>query len=74
VYKELADATPGVSFVGRLATYRYYDMDQVVGQALATFEKIPGARAIRPVAAGRAPSSRSVAPASSRVSAAEPRG
>lgn len=25
-----------VTFVGRLATYRYYNMDQVVGQALAT--------------------------------------
>ena len=36
----LADATPGVHFVGRLATYKYYNMDQVVGQALATFRKI----------------------------------
>jgi UDP-galactopyranose mutase len=34
-YKALADATPGVHFVGRLATYRYYNMDQVVAQALA---------------------------------------
>ena len=34
-YEALADATPGVTFVGRLATYRYYNMDQVVGQALA---------------------------------------
>lgn len=40
LYKELADATPGVHFVGRLATYKYYNMDQVVGQALAMFEKI----------------------------------
>jgi UDP-galactopyranose mutase len=39
-YKALADATPGVRFVGRLATYRYYNMDQVVGQSLATFESI----------------------------------
>ena len=30
----------GVSFVGRLATYRYYNMDQVVGMALAEFEKL----------------------------------
>jgi UDP-galactopyranose mutase len=29
-----------VTFVGRLATYRYYNMDQIVGQALATFRKI----------------------------------
>jgi len=39
-YQELADATPDVWFVGRLATYRYYNMDQVVAQALATFERI----------------------------------
>jgi UDP-galactopyranose mutase len=41
-YKALADATPGVSFVGRLATYKYYNMDQVVGQALATYERLAG--------------------------------
>jgi len=29
-----------VSFVGRLATYRYYNMDQVVGMALAEFDKL----------------------------------
>jgi UDP-galactopyranose mutase len=28
-----------VIFVGRLATYRYYNMDQVVGQALATYRR-----------------------------------
>lgn len=39
-YKALADATPKVSFVGRLGTYRYYNMDQVVGQALALFNKL----------------------------------
>ena len=39
-YEALADATDGVWFVGRLATYRYYNMDQIVGQALATFERI----------------------------------
>lgn len=39
-YKELADATSGVSFVGRLATYRYYNMDQVVGMALTEFESL----------------------------------
>ena len=44
-YKALADSTPGVYFVGRLATYKYYNMDQVVAQALAEFERIMGARA-----------------------------
>ncbi|WP_266203515.1 UDP-galactopyranose mutase [Pontibacter kalidii] len=39
-YKKLADATPGVYFVGRLATYKYYNMDQVVAQALTLFRKI----------------------------------
>jgi UDP-galactopyranose mutase len=39
-YERLALATPDVWFVGRLATYRYYNMDQIVGQALATFRRI----------------------------------
>ncbi len=43
-YKALAVATPGVQFVGRLATYKYYNMDQVVAQSLATFERIMGRR------------------------------
>lgn len=39
-YEKLALAQKDVWFVGRLATYRYYNMDQVVGQALATFRRI----------------------------------
>ena len=39
-YEALADAEEGVTFVGRLATYRYYNMDQVVGQALATYRRM----------------------------------
>ena len=39
-YEALADAERETWFVGRLATYRYYNMDQVVGQALSTFERI----------------------------------
>jgi UDP-galactopyranose mutase len=39
-YEALADATDNVTFVGRLATYRYYNMDQIVGQALATLRHI----------------------------------
>jgi UDP-galactopyranose mutase len=39
-YKALADATPGVHFVGRLATYKYYNMDQVVAQALTIYKQI----------------------------------
>ena len=39
-YKALADETPGVYFVGRLATYKYYNMDQCVAQALAVYRQI----------------------------------
>lgn len=39
-YEALALDAPEVTFVGRLATYRYYNMDQVVGQALATYRRI----------------------------------
>jgi UDP-galactopyranose mutase len=39
-YKRKADAETRVSFIGRLATYRYYNMDQVVGMALAEVDKI----------------------------------
>lgn len=39
-YKTLAAQTPGVHFVGRLATYKYFNMDQVTGQALALFKKL----------------------------------
>ncbi|MBK6004956.1 UDP-galactopyranose mutase [Ramlibacter ginsenosidimutans] len=44
-YEAEADATPNVTFVGRLATYRYYNMDQVVGQALAAFKRLQAAHA-----------------------------
>jgi UDP-galactopyranose mutase len=43
-YKALADSTQGVYFVGRLATYKYYNMDQVAAQALSTYAKICGER------------------------------
>lgn len=39
-YAALADETPDTWFVGRLATYRYYNMDQCVAQALSTFGRI----------------------------------
>ena len=57
-YEALALAEPGVRFVGRLATYRYYNMDQVVAQALATYRRVAEeegrmstAASARPVAA-----------------------
>lgn len=39
-YAALASGHPEVSFVGRLGTYRYYNMDQVVGQALAHYRRM----------------------------------
>ena len=39
-YKALADRTPEVHFVGRLATYKYYNMDQIVAQALTLYAKM----------------------------------
>ncbi|QRF24373.1 UDP-galactopyranose mutase [Alicyclobacillus sp. TC] len=39
-YKELSLKLKSVHFIGRLATYKYYNMDQVVAQALTLFEKI----------------------------------
>jgi UDP-galactopyranose mutase len=43
-YQTLAEQTPNVHFVGRLATYKYYNMDQVVAQALTTYERISTSR------------------------------
>src|SRR4051812_2882930 len=42
-YAELAAATENVHFVGRLATYRYYNMDQVVAQALTLCKQLVAA-------------------------------
>jgi UDP-galactopyranose mutase len=39
-YKDKAAFEKNVSFIGRLATYRYYNMDQVVGMALKEAEKL----------------------------------
>lgn len=39
-YQVLANEINDTYFVGRLATYRYYNMDQVVGQALTLFKKL----------------------------------
>ncbi|WP_407270301.1 UDP-galactopyranose mutase [Radiobacillus sp. PE A8.2] len=38
-YKDLADNETKVIFGGRLATYKYYDMHQVIGAALVTIDK-----------------------------------
>lgn len=38
-YKELADKEPNVIFGGRLAEYKYYDMDKVIESALERYGK-----------------------------------
>lgn len=43
-YEAMAEAETGTWFVGRLANYRYYNMDQVVAQALAVFRRLAAAR------------------------------
>ncbi|GAA4450137.1 UDP-galactopyranose mutase [Nibrella saemangeumensis] len=48
-YKQLADQQPNVHFVGRLGTYRYYNMDQVVAQALTLYKKLIGAESLEDV-------------------------
>ncbi len=39
-YQLLAATTPNVYFTGRLGTYKYYNMDQVVAQSLTLFKKL----------------------------------
>lgn len=51
-YKALADETANVTFLGRLGTYKYYNMDQVVGQALALYQRIEEGHAVTAEAAG----------------------
>ncbi|MCW5980271.1 MAG: UDP-galactopyranose mutase [Bryobacteraceae bacterium] len=43
-YQTLAETVPHVHFVGRLATYRYYNMDQIVAQALTTCARLHNCR------------------------------
>jgi UDP-galactopyranose mutase len=54
-YQALARKTPGVHFVGRLATYRYYNMDQCIAQALTLASRLIGPRrtALQPGGRGR---------------------
>ena len=51
-YKTLADGQKDVHFVGRLATYKYYNMDQIVAQALTVYGKIEGVKRKQAAASG----------------------
>lgn len=55
-YKALADTTPNVHFVGRLATYKYYNMDQIVAQALTVYAKMVNAKRREAVVMGHSTS------------------
>jgi UDP-galactopyranose mutase len=50
-YKSLAEQLTGVHFVGRLGTYKYYNMDQIVAQALSIFERISKTSEAKSIAA-----------------------
>ncbi|MDO6415825.1 UDP-galactopyranose mutase [Sphingomonas sp. BIUV-7] len=56
-YEALAIAQQDVTFVGRLATYRYYNMDQVVGQALAAYKRLSAGQGEKAIARSAAPAS-----------------
>lgn len=45
-YQALAEQQKDVHFVGRLATYKYYNMDQVVAQALTLYKKLRSAQEV----------------------------
>lgn len=47
-YAELAAGESRTSFIGRLATYRYYNMDQIVALALAECDRLAGNRQPKP--------------------------
>ena len=60
-YKALGEALPDVHFAGRLGTYKYYNMDQVVAQALTLADKlIAKAEVTAPAAKGVARQSKVV--------------
>ncbi len=52
-YQALADQLTNTYFAGRLATYKYYNMDQVVAQALAVFKKILSQETQKPSVNGK---------------------
>lgn len=62
-YAELAASTEKVHFVGRLATYHYYNMDQVVAQALTLCKKLATAPGFTAQAAAAATLSSPTRPA-----------
>ena len=65
LYEADAEALQDVSFTGRLATYKYYNMDQVVAQSLTLFKKLAAAHVVQKALGTGAP----VLPSSSTAAA-----
>ena len=47
-YQALAQQEQGVTFVGRLASYKYFNMDQAILNALELFDKLVEERKLLP--------------------------
>jgi len=56
-YRSLAEKEPGVAFVGRLASYKYFNMDEAIKNALEMFDDLreKGRFEPKPPAAARPP-------------------
>ncbi len=67
MYRELAERTPNVYFCGRLANYKYFNMDQVVAQALHLYRNIAEDEASTAVLNTRPAASLNTRPAASTV-------
>ena len=72
MYRELAENTPGVYFCGRLANYKYFNMDQVVAQALHLYRNIAEDEAAAAVLQPKRPASAAIPSAVLPLAAGEP--
>jgi hypothetical protein len=68
-YQALAESTPAVYLVARLATHKYYNMDQVTAQALTLFDRLTGtgAKPLNGSARGSTRRTRSVGPVNAKL-------
>ncbi len=69
MYRELAENTPGVYFCGRLANYKYFNMDQVVAQALHLYRNIAEEEVTAAVLQSKRPVATASTPALPRAAA-----
>ena len=57
-YKEMAEKEPGVCFVGRLASYKYFNMDQAILNALEIFDGLVAEGKMGPTDKAAAPAAK----------------